>query len=376
MFENTIINTQNQLENKCKNLKNEKKIAVDLEADSMYHFKEKICVIQIADSRGPFIIDPLIINNLSFLEPILEDSKITKIFHGADFDIRSFYRDYNIKINNLFDTEIASRFLGIKERSLAALLKKYFNISIDKTLQKTDWSKRPLSKKMILYSLTDVKYLIELSEILKKELINIKRLEWAKEEFELQTRVRYENNNTPLFLKFKGAGKMNRKSLGILENLLKMRQKIAKQKNRPLFKIISSNSIAKLAYEKPISITQLKKIKALSPIEIKIYGNACIKAILMGLEIKDENLPLYPQKKKPEFNPNVSGRIKALKKMRLEKSKETGIESGFLINNNLIIAIANKFPLNKEELIKIKGMKNWQKQILSNNIIETMKKCD
>ena len=376
MFENTIIDTQNKLENKYKTLKNEKKIAVDIEADSMHHFKEKICVIQIADSKGPFIIDPLIINNLSLLKPVFENFKITKVFHGADFDIRNFDRDYNIKINNLFDTEIASRFLGIKERSLAALLKKYFNISIDKTLQKTDWSKRPFSNKMILYSLTDVQYLIELSEILKKELINIKRLEWAKEEFELQTKVRYENNNIPFFLKFKGAGIMDRKTLGVLENLLKMRQKIAKQKNRPLFKIISSNSIAQLAYKKPISLNHLKKIKALSPIQIKMYGNECIKAITMGLEIKDKNLPLYPQKKKPELNPNLPKRIKALKKMRIKKSKETEIEPGFLINNNLIITIANKFPLNKEELIKIKEIKNWQEQILSKDIIQTMKNCN
>ncbi|MEA1969407.1 MAG: HRDC domain-containing protein [Thermodesulfobacteriota bacterium] len=373
MIEYTLISTKEELARKCEFLKNEKRVAVDLEADSMYHFKEKVCLVQIADSNTPFLIDPLSVNDLAPLKPVFEDHNITKVFHGADFDIRSLDRDFDIKINNLFDTEIACRFLGIQKRSLAALLKKHFNLSVDKSFQKTDWSRRPLSRDMINYSVTDVAYLVELSDILTKQLENRGRLEWAKEEFELQTRVRYENNgHDPLFFKFKGAGKMSRKNLAVLESLLNMRKSMAEEKDRPLFKVIGANAILRMTIEKPDSMVFLKNTGALSPRQMGMYGESCIKAILKGLEIKDEDLPVYPRKKAPELGPRVSERIKSLKEMRTLVSKKTGIEPGFLINNTMITAIASAAPRHREEFEKIKNFRNWQIEILEEPILNTL----
>ncbi len=376
MMEYPLINTKETLIDRCNDLKKQDKIAFDLEADSMHHFKEKVCLVQIADSNGPFLVDPLSIKNLSPLKPILEDKNIVKIFHGSDFDIRSLDRDFNIKINNLFDTEIACRFLGIQKRSLAALLKKYFRLSVDKSFQKIDWSIRPLSQSMISYGITDVAYLIELYEILKKKLEDAGRLKWAEEEFEIQTRVRYESNGmNPLFMKFKGAGKMGRRGLAVLENLLIMRKEIAIKKDRPLFKVMSAESINKMANELPRSMGQLQRTRALSPRQIKMYGENCIKAIVKGLETEENDLPRYPKKRAPEFCPEIPDRIKALKNMRVNASKSTGIEPGFLLSNATITAVANAFPENKKELEQINILRQWQIDILGENIIEVLRNC-
>ncbi|MBF0204745.1 MAG: ribonuclease D, partial [Desulfamplus sp.] len=240
MIEYTMISSTEELKHQCGYLEKHKHIAMDLEADSMHHFKEKVCLVQVADPDRHYLIDPLSITDLSPIKPVCENPAITKVFHGADFDIRSLERDFDIKINNLFDTEIACRFLGIQKRSLAALLKKHFNLCLDKRFQRTDWSQRPLSSEMIAYSVNDVAYLLDLAEILKKKLTDSGRLAWAIEEFELQTQVRHDKHDEePLFIKFKGAGKMSRETLVILEPLLQMRVAIAEQKNLPLFKIIS-----------------------------------------------------------------------------------------------------------------------------------------
>ena len=79
------------------------------------------------------------------MRPILADPSVRKIFHGADYDIRSLHRDFGIEVCNLFDTMIACQFLGEKEVGLAAVLKKRFGVELDKRYQKADWSKRPLS---------------------------------------------------------------------------------------------------------------------------------------------------------------------------------------------------------------------------------------
>ena len=88
----------------------EEAIAVDLEADSMHHFKEKVCLIQMASAKLNLLVDPLLIMDMSPLQPLFSNRKIKKIFHGADYDIRSLYRDFKIEINNLFDTQLASMF--------------------------------------------------------------------------------------------------------------------------------------------------------------------------------------------------------------------------------------------------------------------------
>ena len=147
-----IIDSGSQLADLADKLKNETAIGVDVEADSMYHFKEKVCLIQMATANINVVIDPLMVKDLSALKPVFKSKNIQKIFHGADYDVRSLYRDFNISINNLFDTELASRFMGFPETGLEAVLKKRFSISLDKRFQRKDWSRRPLPREMFDYA--------------------------------------------------------------------------------------------------------------------------------------------------------------------------------------------------------------------------------
>ena len=97
-----IIDTVDALKNLARTIDKEKAIGVDLEADSMYHFKEKVCLIQMAAPGLNVVIDPLVVKDLSPLKPIFKRRRVCKIFHGADYDVRSLYRDFGIVINNLF----------------------------------------------------------------------------------------------------------------------------------------------------------------------------------------------------------------------------------------------------------------------------------
>ncbi|SLM30446.1 Rnd [Desulfamplus magnetovallimortis] len=376
MIEHTLINSDEDLKQQCEYIETHSRIAMDIEADSMHHFKEQVCLIQMADPEKNYLIDPLTIQDFSALKPLCENPAITKVFHGADFDIRSLDRDFNIRINNLFDTEIACRFLGIQRRSLAALLKKHFNLCLDKRFQRTDWSRRPLSDEMIAYSINDVAHLLELADILKKKLADSGRLSWAVEEFELQSEVRYDKTeDMPLFLKFKGAGKMGRENLAVLESLLQMRAAIAEKKNLPLFKIMGTETISQLTLKHPKTMQQLKDSRILSPKQINMYGELCVEAIVKGMAVPQNQLPSYPRKKSPEIKPEIPERIKALKHLRNEASQRTGIEPGFLMNNATITAIATVSPSTEEELKNINGTRNWQVNLLGKNIISVLNIC-
>jgi len=375
-IESQIIDKTIDLQKMIRSVEKEKTVAVDLEADSMYHYKEKVCLIQIATENASFVVDPLAIKDLAPLKPIFSNPDIKKIFHGADYDVRSLYRDFEIRINNLFDTELACRFLGIKETGLQAVLKMFFNVNVDKKYQKKDWSKRPLPKEMMAYASKDVIYLLPLARMLIHRLKKIGRMTWVLEECEDLSKVRpVLSNEAPLFMKFKGAGRLKSRSLAVLEALLQFRKRVAEKKDRPFFKIIGNESIIKITTARPATLRRLKNINALSNRQISMYGSDLIMVVAKTLKIPESELPVFPSQKPPVLPNGAPAKIKALKFWRASKANALGIDPGMLCNNALITAIAVKNPGDSEFLETVKEMKNWQKQAFGTEIIKALKRA-
>ncbi|MGD9234736.1 MAG: HRDC domain-containing protein [Desulfobacterales bacterium] len=374
-IESQIIDKTIDLQKMIRSVEKERAVAVDLEADSMYHYKEKVCLIQIATEKASFVIDPLAIKDLAPLKPIFSDPDIKKIFHGADYDVRSLYRDFKIRINNLFDTELACRFLGIKETGLQAVLKTFFDVDVDKKYQKKDWSKRPLPKEMMAYASKDVIYLLPLARMLIHKLEKLDRITWVLEECEDLSKVRpVLSNEGPLFMKFKGAGRLKSRSLAVLEALLQFRKRMAEKKDRPFFKIIGNESMMKIATARPVTLRRLKNIKALSNRQVSMYGSDLIKVVAKTLKVPESELPVFSSQKPPVLPNGVPAKIKALKSWRISKANALGIDPGILCNNVLITAIAVKNPGDSKSLETVKEMKNWQKQAFGTEIIRVLKK--
>jgi ribonuclease D len=370
---NKIIDTFDALENLVEAIENEKTIGVDLEADSMYHFKEKVCLIQIASRGINVVIDPLMIQDLSPLKPLFKKTEIQKIFHGADYDVRSLFRDFRITINNLFDTELASRFLGYPETSLEAVLKNKFKVTLDKKYQRKDWSKRPLPQEMISYAAKDARYLLPLAESLSTELENKNRLRWVMEECEYLSKVRPNTNNTdPLYLHFKGAGKLDSRSLAVLESLLQYRRRIAQKKDVPLFRIFSSSTLLELAEKKPLKLKNLANTEILSHRQISMYGSRIIQTINDAMQIAPKNLPVYPRKKSPKVPLVVAERVKILKQWRDARAAELAVDPALVCTKSLIGTIALQKPRKISDLAAIQELKNWQRKEFGHEIVQLM----
>ena len=351
-----------------------KTVAVDLEADSMHHYKEKICLIQIATRKTCIVIDPLQIRDLSPLNVLFESPDIQKVFHGADYDVRSLYRDYDIQIQNLFDTELACRFLGVPETGLDAVLYNRFNVQLNKRFQKKDWSKRPLPKEMMDYAASDVIYLIALAAELRKELIAKGRLSWAQEEWDLLSQVRPSTKDEePLFLRFKGAGRLSPRSLTILESLLQMRDEFALRKDKPWFKILRNQTLLNIAVTQSANLKYLLNNRLLAAKEISMYGSAISRAIDKALAIPENCHLKYPYQPKPRVKPSARRRIEKLRQWREDKAKILRINPAIICNNTLLSIIADVNPETSEELRQIREMKNWQIQTFGDELIHALK---
>ena len=367
------VDTRQGLRQVAEYFKTKKAIGVDLEMDSMFHYREKICLIQMATERQTFIIDPLSIPSMSLIKPLFENHRIKKVFHGADYDVRSMFRDYQIEINNLFDTELASRFLGIQQTSLESVLNSRFDVVLDKRFRKKDWSQRPLPEHMVDYAAGDARFLVPLARELEKDLRQKKRLSWVKEECQWLSRVRAASNDTgPLFLSFKGAGRLKPADLVVLEALLQYRRQVAMAKDRPLFKTIGNASLLTLTNRKPTRLKALKATKAMSARQVKQYGPELVAVISAALKTPADQHPVYPRKRAPSLKPVVSSRIRKVRAWRDAKAQSLAIDPSLVLTKLLICDIAKKNPGSIRQIKSIEGLRNWRVREFGREILDLL----
>lgn len=344
-------------------------IAVDLEMDSLHHYREKVCLIQVSTRTESWLIDPLALKDLEPLAGPFGDPDIQIVMHGADYDIRSLHRDFGIEVCSLFDTMIASRFLGITEFGLAALLKSRFNVELDKKYQKADWSKRPLSPEMCAYAMADTAYLLPLCDQLRSELAEKGRLSWLEEECGLVCRARVTEKEGPFFLSCKGAGRLKGRSLAVLEELLGLRDRQARELDRPPFKVFSAETLLEVAEKRPRSLEELAAIKGMTPGQVHRHGNGILMAIAAGLAMPEDKLPRFPRRPREEPANGAKERLKRLKLWREQRSAALGLEPGVVAPNWLLEGIAEPEEASIPALDGIAGMREWQKGLYGAEVV-------
>jgi ribonuclease D len=351
----------------------EKALGVDLEGDSMFHYQEKVCLLQISTPERNVLIDPLSVKDLSPLRPVFSDSRIRKVLHGADYDIRSLYRDFGIEVRSLFDTQIAARFLGVRETGLASLLKEKFNILSDKKYQKKDWSQRPLPAAMLRYAVQDTSHLLPLVELLERELIEKGLLFCVEEESELLSGVRPNSiKNKAFFLNFKGAGRLDSRSLAVLENILRFRDQVARRRDCPHFKVLGNESIKEIVQVKPISRADLAGIKGFSPKMMDRMGDSLIEKVKEGLNISDDTLPVYPHISRQKLRSKEATRVKALKSWREQLGGKWRVDPAVVFTNSQIRAISIANPGGPESMECIEDIRKWQIKLFGSGICNVL----
>ncbi|KAA0889721.1 ribonuclease D [Oryzomonas rubra] len=367
-----IVTTAARLKELAEHLCRHHELAVDLEMDSLHHYREKVCLIQVSTRSESWLIDPLALEDLSPLAAPLGNPAILIVMHGSDYDIRSLHRDFGIEVKNLFDTMLAARFLGVAEFGLAALLRARFGIELDKKYQKADWSKRPLSPEMCAYASADTSDLLPLYDQLHGELAGKGRLAWQEEECALVCQARVSEKEGPLFLSCKGAGKLKGRSLAALEELLRYRDRQAQQVDRPPFKVMSAETLLEAAEKKPRSLSELAGIKGMTPKQLNRHGSALLAAVTTALELPEERLPRFPRTRREDPSEGAKERLKRLKSWREKSSAALGLEPGVIAPNWLLEAAADMNPPTRAGLDGIAGMREWQKGLYGTELIEVL----
>ncbi len=261
-------------------------VAVDTESNSFYAYFNRICLIQLSTEEQDYIIDPFSVGNIEDLGRILSSHEIEKIFHAAPNDIAGLKRDFKFTVNNVFDTAIAAKVLGYKQLGLAPILLEYFGISLNKKWQRYDWGRRPLRNEQIEYARFDTHFLIPLRHKLVAELEEKELLCLAREAFEkvcLQ-QISEKHFSPGGFLHIYGAHSLDVVGKRILKALYLFREKEARRRDRAPFRILTNETLLKLALQRPKSVQDFTKIKGIP----RIYLNSRASVQLLELIRKNE----------------------------------------------------------------------------------------
>lgn len=354
------IQTLEELEEACSDLP--ELIALDLEADSLYRYRERICLIQISTPETSLLIDPLSLSHLDPLRPVLEDPSVEKVLHGADYDIRLLKGLARIHPRGVFDTMVAAQLLGADRVGLSDLLRERLGIRVDKRFQKADWGKRPLPRGMLRYAVLDTCYLIPLRHSLRKELIQKGRLHWAEEEFHRLSAVPPVTREGPDALRVRGASRLGPKGLAVLQALLDWREGEARRKDLPPHRILPSRILISMARVCPTSMEELAAVEGMRKELLVSLGEALLKAVHEGLEAPTVTRQ-GPSARGRKPSPGARIRLQRLKAIRDSSARKLGLDPGILCPNASLRSLAQARPQELEET-RDRVLKRWQMELL------------
>lgn len=369
-----LIQTRKDWEKTLKIISIEPKIAIDLEANSLYEYPGEICLIQISVRGFDFLLDPLAHFSFPELGELLSNKNILKIFHASEYDLRLLWKQYKWQITNLFDTMLAGKLLGCKQLGLVSLLKTFLNVQHDKKFQKSNWKHRPLSNQQLSYAYRDSHYLIPLAEVLQKQLEEKGLWDEAQEifnDFSKGIIIEEEEQKSIQFYKTFRSKNLPEKNLKILQKLFFFREELGKSLHILPNKLISNKCLLNISKKIPETLDELNLITGIHSISNKIKKQELLEVILKTVN-SEEPLCTPPVNN----NPQIKNRTSLLLQWRKQKSIMRDIDSDAILPKNKLFLLALYAPKTISELEQLEILGPVRLKMYGEEIINIFKKAD
>ena len=352
-------------------LRREPLVGVDTEAASFHKYRDRIYLLQFSSSQQTAIVDPLAVPDLSPVGLLLADPKVEKIFHDADYDLRTLDRDYGFRPRNIFDTRIAAQLAGEPAIGLGALLEKYAGVKLAKAHQKADWSQRPLTPGMLAYAGDDTRHLATLRAALRERLTALGRLPWAEEEFARLESLRWTpaGDGEEGFLRLKGAKQLPPRQLATLRELVRWRDGVAEREDKALFRIIGNEALLGVAKVQPESPADLPRVPDLPASLARRHGPALLDAVRRARALREDDLPRVERVARGPKDPTFDERVERLKATRNRIATELALDPGVLCGRTTLEAVARARPVDRAALARVDGVRRWQIEVLGDALL-------
>ncbi len=373
-----LIQSSSKMENLLEQLNDEKTIAVDTEFFRETTYYPQLALVQIATSSIVACIDPLAFDAKPALKKLLLDDDITKIFHSCSQDLEVLFYYLGKIPRSIYDTQIANALLSEHHQiGYASLVENELGMQLDKSQTRTNWLQRPLTKKQIQYAGDDVFYLYQLHSLLDKKLHDAGRKTWFDEE---SSKLLNEKNTflvatDKLWRRVKGATKLNKNKLAIVQSIAVWREHLAQQKDKTRRKILSDDIIIQLANDPPENTSALNSY---------IYRNTSFndkekqqlfETIQIAL-ICPENE--WPDNRFTVLDNQQKALLKNLQLCVNSQAEKLGISTAILCSRKeleKLIVLSKQWDNQQDEFLqgRLNILQGWRYRCVGQHLIETIK---
>lgn len=338
-------------------------VSLDTEADNLYHYRTRVCLLQFLIGEEIFLVDVLADLDLAPLWQRLATKHL--VMHGSDFDLRLLYDLCGFRARSIFDTMLAAQLLNRPRIGLAALLEEHFGAELDKDSQKANWSKRPLTPRLLDYAALDVYYLPRLRDLLTQQLAELNRLDWLDQ----QCRRQIESAMAGFPRDDDNAWRIGRSErlrppgLSVLHAVWHWREEWARRLDVPPFKVTGNDNLIKLSEgaDHGLSARALLETIHLGKRHERL-APTLRSALEAGLARDPHTLPRRPGRD-PSHQPLTADELALQDRLKVDRDRVAGqlqLEPTLIANRAQLAQIA-RFPEKLDEILL-----PWQADLLRN----------
>ena len=260
-------------------------VALDAERASGYRYGQSAYLVQVRrEGAGTWLVDPVYLPDLDPLNRAIGSGEW--ILHAATQDLACL-RDVGLVPQQIFDTELGARLLGMPRVGLAAVIEHYLGISLAKEHSAVDLSTRPLPEPWLRYAALDVEVLGEVRNLMGADLAAQGKSEWARQEFTALLDWRPTVREDP-WRRTSGLHKIRQpRVLAAVRELWWERDRIARDRDTSPGRVIPDASLVEIALADPTSAADLPRGHR----AIQRSHRAWLEAVGRARSLPDEDLP-------------------------------------------------------------------------------------
>lgn len=358
------ITTTEDLAAFCASLATVDYVTVDTEFMRETTYWPKVCLIQLAGPDEARVIDPLA-EGLS-LDPLLDllrNKAVLKVFHAARQDLEIFTKLMGEVPAPLFDSQVAAMVCGFGDQvSYEQLVAKLAGAQVDKSSRFTDWARRPLTEKQVIYALGDVTHLRKIYEKLNAKLVKTGRADWLSEEMALLADpATYEVAPENAWKRLRPRTTKG-EYLAVLQAAAAWREIEARNRDIPRQRIIRDETLMEIAAHPPKSADDLERMRGLSKgfAEGKM-GQGLLAAITAKLAAPRDTWPVL--EREPELPRGIGPLVELLKVLLKLKCDDHDVAQKLLANTSDLDKIA------ADDNADVPAMHGWRRELFGNDAL-------
>jgi ribonuclease D len=357
-----MITTPAQLRELCDRVRAAQRVGIDTEFHNERSYTARLMVIQLAFEDGCAIVDPLAIDDLAPLAQALCET--TVVGHALTSDLKIFADKWDLVPQDVFDCQVAAAFLGYGMAiSLADLVRDLCGVRLKKSQTVSDWSSRPFSEKQLEYLVDDVAHLLEMQDKLSGRLREKGRYDWAIEECRLLSEVeRYRSEERRMYSRIPGANRMNRRELGVLSEVVKLRDRIARERDLPLKYVMPDDVVGGLATVRPKTLDDMAQLRRLDPGTRRALGPLILEAVKRGEALDESDLPA--KFSRPLGNARET-LVSLMSVIVGEIAQENELPPSLLAPRASLERVAREVPKTREDFEHVLGLSHWRTDLVA-----------